>query len=89
MLAEEKKSTNTLGGIAIILWVIGSVQRGSGRSFAGDTLIAIGLFLWVLACMQYAKGKGHSIYWGFLGLLWLPGFIVLSFMPDRHKVAKL
>jgi len=41
------------------------------------------LFLW--GCTQYAKGKGHSAYWGAFGLLWILGLLVLVFLPDRNK----
>jgi hypothetical protein len=48
-------------------------------------LIGVVLFLW--GCGQYARGKGYSVYWGALGLLYIIGLLVLVLMPDKHKDA--
>jgi hypothetical protein len=87
MLTEYKRGTNIGVGFGWLLMLIGSSQVRSHPSATGAglalLLVGAGLFIW--GCAQYAKGKGHSGYWGALGLLWLFGLVVLFFLPDRHK----
>jgi hypothetical protein len=45
-------------------------------SLAGTVLLIIGLG-------YYARAKGHSGWWGMLGLLSCLGLIILAFLPDR------
>ena len=90
MLKEYKRDTNIGVGAGFVLVAFGKYALATG-SFGGPVfgwvvlLTGIGLFLW--GCGQYAQGKGHSKYWGALGLLYLLGLLVLVLMPDRHKDA--
>ena len=88
MLNEYKRTTNIGIGIGFVLVLIGRAlarsQLDTG-TVIGWVLCLIGLGFFVWGSGQYAKGKGHSAYWGALGLLYILGFVVLYFLPDRHK----
>ena len=91
MLAAYVRRANIGGVCGWIMMTIGAVQSQSHRSAAapiGVVILVIGAALFVWACAQYAMAKGHSMYWGALGLLWLPGFLVLYFLSDRHKAPR-
>jgi amino acid transporter len=49
-----------------------------GIMLLGTVLLIIGLSL-------YARAKGHSGWWGLMGLLSIIGLIVLACLPDRLK----
>jgi len=87
MLKEYKRRTNIGVGIGWLIMLIGSAQARSHPSapFFGLCVLLIGAALFIWGCVQYSKGKGHSGYWGALGLFWLLGLVVLVFLPDRHK----
>ena len=74
-----------MGGIGLVLAGLGSVLLQSGNVSAGGPIMLVGISLCLVGLGQYAKGKGYSAYWGILGLLWIVGFIVLFFFPDRHR----
>ena len=41
--------------------------------------------LFIFGCCLYAKGKGYHPAFGLLGLLHLPGLIILVLFPDKHR----
>ena len=43
------------------------------------------LSLMCLGCMYLAKSKGYHGAWGFLGLIWVIGPIIIAFFPDKYK----
>jgi hypothetical protein len=45
--------------------------------------------LFVAGCFMYAKGKGHSWYWGALGVLGPLGLLLLYCLKDRSKMVLL
>jgi ankyrin repeat protein len=47
-------------------------------------LFLLSALLFVSGCGLYARGKGHSGWYGLLGLLSLPGLLALFFLKDRH-----
>jgi hypothetical protein len=49
------------------------------------SLVVFAQVFFILGCCLYAKGKGHHPALGLLGLLSLPGLIILAFFPDKHK----
>jgi hypothetical protein len=88
MLKEYKRTTNIGVGFGWLVLLAGNLlmrYETSGARVLGlvVSLVGAGLFLW--GCGQYAKAKGHSAYWGALGLLNLVGLLVLLFFPDKHK----
>jgi hypothetical protein len=52
----------------------------------GYVIMAGGACLFICGCFMYAKGKGRSFAWGFLGLLGLPGLVILYVLKDRSKI---
>jgi len=42
----------------------------------------------IFACRAFAKGKGYSSAFGYLGLLGLAGVVILMFFPDRTAPAR-
>jgi len=91
MLSEYKKTTNVGVGLGIVLQLLGRAMLNGGddATVLFGTLVTIGglaLFIW--GCGQYAKGKGHSAWFGLFGILSIIGLLVLFFLPDRHKAAK-
>ena len=89
MLSEYKRTTNIGIGVGFVLVLFGKYLAVSQPGSAGLgwilCLVGIGLFIW--GSSQYAVGKGHSPLWGILGLFYILGFVVLFFLPDRHKTA--
>jgi hypothetical protein len=91
MLQQYKKQTNIGVGLGILASILSKVvvmQAPSQFLLALALAIgSVGLSVW--GCVGYAKGKGHSGYWGALGLLWILGFVILALFPDRHKTTLL
>jgi hypothetical protein len=89
MLPEYKRRTNVGVFFGWMIMTLGGIVSNSpveGTRVLGYAVIVIGLVPFVWGCTQYSVGKGHSPYLGAFGLLWLPGFLVLYFLPDKHKV---
>lgn len=87
MLAEYKRTTNIGVGLGLIGEILGRFLINSGSGALGGLLVLAGLVSFIWGCSQYAKAKGHSPWWGALGVLSLIGLLVLFFLPDRHKEA--
>jgi len=90
LLKEYKRNTNIGVGIGWLVLTVGNiaVRTGSlGGPVVGYLMCLIGLVLFLWGCGQYARGKGYSVYWGALGLLYIIGLLVLVLMPDKHKDA--
>lgn len=84
MLAEYKSSTKT-GLIAGTIIVIVGKLIGFGSYEVGSLVALIGGITFIWGCVSFMKGKGHSGWWGALGIFFLLGLIVLLFFSDRHK----
>ena len=90
MLGQYKSRTNIGVGIGLVLQIAGrtiSHDSVSGSSPIGTLVIIAGIAAFIWGCAQYSLGKGHSRWFGALGLLSILGLIVLVFLPDRHKQA--
>ena len=90
MLSEYKRGTNIGIGVGFVLVLLGkylTLSQPNAVAAFGVILSLGGLGFFVWGSAQYAKGKGHSPYWGILGLLYILGFVILFFLPDRHKTA--
>jgi len=92
MLSEYKRTTNIGIGVGFVLVLIGkyvAISQPDSPSVLGWVICLVGLGFFVWGSSQYAKGKGHSPYWGILGLFYILGFVILFFLPDRHKASSL
>ncbi|WP_329742174.1 hypothetical protein [Dyella sp. A6] len=87
MLAEYKRSTNIGVGLGLVAEIAGRLLVRAGNPGFGLLILLVGYVLFIWGCTQYAKGKGHSGWFGVLGLFSLLGLLVLFFLPDHHKQA--
>ena len=87
MLPDNKTKTNIGVGLGFLLQILGRFlyMSSAGGSILGLILMLVGLVLFIWGCMNYAVGKGHSKWFGLLGLLSCIGLIILIFLPDHHK----
>jgi len=90
MLKEFKAKTYIGIGFGIFLtYFLYAIEPKTGSGFLvslvglGLSILSMVLFIW--GCCCYAKGKGHHGAWGLLGLLFIPGLIILSFFRDMNK----
>jgi hypothetical protein len=92
MLSQCKRNANIGVGLGILIVPFGkwlTYSQNPAVVYPGLLVWSTGGVLLVWGCSQYAKGKGYSPFWGFLGLLYIIGFVVLFFFPDRHKATKV
>ena len=86
MLKEYARKTNIGVGVGFITQLVGrTIAEQSDMFYLGAAVALVGFSLFIWGCAQYARGKGHSPWFGAFGLLSLLGLIVLFFLPDRHK----
>jgi len=88
MLAGYKTKTNINIGLGFLITLIGLVLlvRQLTNSLASVMMISIGQIIFFYGATCYAKGKGYPWYFGIIALLlYLPGLIILSLLPDRHR----
>lgn len=81
MLAKHKTTTNLGVGCGVALQIASTYVAPPSSA----VLMIVGWIAFIWGCSEYARGKGHSPWFGALGLLSLLGLIVLAVMPDRHK----
>jgi hypothetical protein len=74
-------------GLGILLQIVGRIMAAQSEPLAvpGHLLAGVGFLVLIAGCFSYAEGKGHSRWWGLLGLLSIIGLIILVFLPDRHR----
>ena len=88
MNAGYNRLSLVLGTLGLLLYIVGSATVGCGESPLALARIAIAAFLGgtvllVVGLALYAKAKRRHWAWGFVGLLSLPGFLVLGLLEDR------
>jgi hypothetical protein len=87
VLEQYKRTTNIGVGIGMAVGLAGAFLSRS-ESIAilviANVCALAGVAIFVWGCSQYAKGKGHSPWWGFLGLLSIFGLVALVFFPDKR-----
>jgi hypothetical protein len=84
LIAEYKRNTNIGVGLGVLLNATASGMMRDPDTATMALIVGLGgLGLLIWGCSQYAEGKGHSPWWGALGLFSLLGFLVLVFLPDR------
>ena len=101
MLSQNKAKINIGIGVGIIFYLAPRALPLSNTTGNADLLLLLILLLMFVSMaffswgyMNYAAGKGHSKWFGLLGLLSgsflgvLIGFIILISLPDRHKENK-
>jgi hypothetical protein len=85
MLKEYKAKTNFGIGLAFAIWIIGGGLIGIHTEERIAVVKILGFTPFLYGCCCYAKGKGHSGYWGLLSILSLFGLIILICFKDRCK----
>ena len=89
MLPGTAAKTNIGVGVGLVIQGVGSALTDvDGALVIGYMVVLIGVVLFIWGCMKYAQGKGHSEWFGFLGLISCLGLLILVFLPDRHKQSK-
>ena len=88
MLPQYKRNTNIGVGFGILLQVAGRMMAERGSPEVGLIVALAGVAIFIWGCGQYAKGKGHSMWFGALGLLSVIGLVILVVMSDKHKNAQ-
>lgn len=90
MLTEKKFNTNLGVGIGLTISItqVFLVRAHILPSLLGHIMAWLGLGFLVWGCMNYAEGKGHSKWFGLLGILSCIGLLILVLMPDRNKNSK-
>lgn len=79
-----------------IRWIAGGI--GLSLAYTGSPLLPfkigalirvvamLGVWVcWVEGCFLIAKGKGHPDRWGWFGLFWVVGLVVVLLLPDRTR----
>ncbi|MDG9667351.1 hypothetical protein ONV78_06330 [Hahella sp. CR1] len=84
MIYEHKRNTNIGVGLGVIMQLAGKSMSATSPTM-GFIVVLLGIVLFVWGCGQYAKSKGYSGVWGFLGLFSLIGLIILVFMKDKDR----
>jgi len=88
MIPNYREATKTFGIFGIICMFLVILTSFSNSSSSMPAIIFFHLcsvILIVVACSYYAKGRGHSPAWGFLGLLSIFGLILLLLLDDKNK----
>ncbi len=67
--------------------LVWNVRPTSWIGLGGLVVQAAGVVLLVWGLALYARAKGHSPWWGLMGLLSILGVNVLAVLPDRLKRA--
>lgn len=90
---QKKSALRGFGGFGLILAAVLVIKLtksdGTAHTFRLVTIIALFVVGWPLylwGCMTWMKGKGWPPLLGLLGILNIPGLIVLSLLPDKHKL---
>jgi len=91
MNAEENARINIGIGFGLLLQLAGRALlkglAGPGIAMLGWPLALIGLGVFIWGCCNLAKSKGYSWPLGFVGLLWLIGYLILVLLPHKRRVA--
>jgi amino acid transporter len=96
MDAQLNRKSLALGVPGIVLQVAGNIWLNTqatgdppipplGVALGALAVILTGTVLLIAGLSWYAKAKGHSGWWGLLGLLSIIGLLVLALLPDRLK----
>ena len=86
---ELNKKSLMLGIPGILLQIVGRVimtTQGEGAmSLVGVVVALVGTVMLIAGLSWYARAKGHSGWWGLMGLLSIIGLIILAVLPDKRK----
>lgn len=86
-IKKKYQRNSSLGvGIGLILYVLGGFFASAYElNTLGGIVVLFGYILFVWGCYQYAKSKGYTWAFGFLGILTILGLIILVLLPDKTK----
>jgi hypothetical protein len=74
-----------LGGMVLMFVGSGLSQQGPELFLFGTAVSLGGWGLMIAGAVNYLKWKGYSGWFGLLGLMLLPGLIILACFPNRTK----
>lgn len=84
MIIEYKKPTQIGLITGSIIVILGKALSAVEPELGGIISLVGGIpFIW--GCASFMKGKGHSGWWGALGIFFILGLLILLFFPDKHK----
>lgn len=83
--------TSLLWGVpGLVLQILGNLLAGLGKASLDTPLaflsVVAGTGLLLVGLAYYARAKGHSPWWGLVGLLSCIGVVALALLPDRLPV---
>lgn len=82
---QSNAEMGVLGGILLMLLGSGLSQYAREVVLLGAAVLLCGWGLMIWGAANYMKWKGYSAWLGLLGLLLLPGLIILACFPNRMK----
>ncbi len=88
MIKRYNNISLLIGAPAIAIQIGGVLMRstanpGSPEDLMGAILMVGGGILLIIGLAFFAKSRGHSAWFGLVGLLSFPGMIILHFLEDR------
>lgn len=93
MVAELSSKANKFLIVGFLIEVAANALR---VYYANDVTVGlvgmladfVGIALFVYGCAVYSQAKGHSKWFGLLGLFSLLGLLGLVFLSDKNKIVK-
>jgi hypothetical protein len=86
MLAQYRTKINVGVSLGVFL-ILGcsGLAKSPLRIVSAFATLMTGWSLLLYGCAYYARAKGHSEWLGLLGLLFLPGMLILILLRDKNK----
>ena len=84
-----------IGFVIILMTKVLAMRDGSEDLNQAVFLLLwfMGLVMWIWGCCHFAIYRNLNVAWGFLGLLWIVGFLILVWvakkMPDWERKAAI
>ncbi len=85
MLSEHKQPAIWCISLGFGLQLIGAFLQSSASYRLAPFLLCASAGLLYFGCSELAEGKGWSSAWGWLGVLGLPGVIIVLCLKDHFR----